>query len=420
MTQVKPVELSLPKTLLRDWRGIERAILEQTDGAGVLRWCISDASGDDLQIEATVTTEPLPGWQGNAAARPGPSVAISIVPTGVGCAIGGYAGDAGPATSLLATSVDYLITNPNAVNASDFVATPPNMLYCEGSIIDALCEGRTELYPVKSNRIGLIVEHATPDVLAEIAYVTDTCRAIHGVDIVEVAVTSNSLGGRIHRMPSGTYTGSLERTDELLKIAGRMVDHGATAIAICSKLGGVDEDLRRKHFVDGDEANPIGGLEACISHLICRHYGVPAAHAPIRNVRPGPEPLGPVDARAAGEVVSRTGLACVLVGLGYAPRLRPEEVQGISSIINHRHIIAVVAPATSLGGIPVLTAIEDRIPVIAVRDNTTINRADAEGLAFGEVIEVDSYLEACGVLQALQHGIPPSAVKRPLTKTVLT
>lgn len=420
MKKVSPVEVRLPRNLLSDRRGIEAAILASSEGVSVLRWSIAEATDADLLVEATVSHAELPAWDAPLIGTPGPSVAVHIVPTGVGCAIGGYAGDAGPSTALLASTVDYLVTNPNAVNASDFVATAPNMLYCEGSILDAFCEGHLELYPVPTNRIGLIVEHADQETLNEVAYVTDACRAVHGVDVVEVAVTQRTLGGYVHRMPSGTYSGSLQRTEELLGLARGMVSRGATAIAICSKLRGVDEELQRDHFDGGGEPNPIGGLEASISHLICRNLQVPAAHAPIANIRPGPAPLGPVDARAAGEVVSRTGLACVLVGLGYAPQIRTGVVPGVSAPLSVHNVIAVVAPANSLGGIPVLAAIDRRIPVIAVRDNVTVNRASATDLGMShEVIEVGSYFEACGVLQAVKNGISLDSIRRPMSRTIL-
>ena len=52
---------------------------------------------------------------------PGKTVVVNIIPTGIGCSIGGYAGDATPTANLLASTVDYLITNPNTVNASNFI-----------------------------------------------------------------------------------------------------------------------------------------------------------------------------------------------------------------------------------------------------------------------------------------------------------
>lgn len=46
---------------------------------------------------------------------------VMIVPTGVGAAIGGYAGDALPVARALASVVDCLISHPNVWFSSSFV-----------------------------------------------------------------------------------------------------------------------------------------------------------------------------------------------------------------------------------------------------------------------------------------------------------
>ena len=44
------------------------------------------------------------------------SPTIFIVPTGIGCAVGGFAGDALPTAKSLASASGCLITHPNAVS----------------------------------------------------------------------------------------------------------------------------------------------------------------------------------------------------------------------------------------------------------------------------------------------------------------
>ena len=44
------------------------------------------------------------------------SPTIFIVPTGIGCEVGGFAGDALPTAKLLASASGCLITHPNAVS----------------------------------------------------------------------------------------------------------------------------------------------------------------------------------------------------------------------------------------------------------------------------------------------------------------
>ena len=47
-----------------------------------------------------------------------PHTTMMIVPTGVGAAMGGYAGDALPVARAIATVTDRLITHPNVLNGA--------------------------------------------------------------------------------------------------------------------------------------------------------------------------------------------------------------------------------------------------------------------------------------------------------------
>ena len=67
--------------------------------------------------------------------------AVLVIPTGIGCEIGGHAGDATPVAHLLAANCDTLILHPNVVNASDINESPANSLYCEGSVLTRLIMG---------------------------------------------------------------------------------------------------------------------------------------------------------------------------------------------------------------------------------------------------------------------------------------
>ncbi|NJL27463.1 MAG: DUF3326 domain-containing protein [Thermoanaerobaculia bacterium] len=159
----------------------------------------ADAAG---ALEATATAPATPTFY------PGRSAAVSIVPTGIGCSVGGFAGDAAPATHLLAATVDYLVTHPNAVNASDFVALDRNVLYTEGYMIDLLCHGLVDLFVPYSNRVGLIIEKSDPARI-ELAYnVVNAVRAVHGVSIDHVVVTSETIGSRCEENASGAFVGT--------------------------------------------------------------------------------------------------------------------------------------------------------------------------------------------------------------------
>ncbi len=74
-------------------------------------------------------------------------------------------------------------------------------------------------------------------------------------------------------------------------------------------------------------------------------------------------------------------------------------------------------------GVPTLAALEQGIPVIAAREHRNILRNDLRRLPWrrGQLLVVDNYWEAVGVLAALRTGIDPSVVRRPIADTkVLT
>src|SRR5262249_23243947 len=79
-------------------------------------------------------------------------------------------------------------------------------------------------------------------------------------------------------------------------------------------------------------------------------------------------------------------------------------------------VIAVVAPATALGSVPVLSAVQRGVPVVAVKSNTTILGVTAAGLALPGVVEVDDYLAAAGAVLALRTGISIESMRRPVAR----
>ena len=55
------------------------------------------------------------------------SPTIFIVPTGIGCEVGGFAGDALPTAKLLASASGCLITHPNVMTVSYTHLTLPTI-----------------------------------------------------------------------------------------------------------------------------------------------------------------------------------------------------------------------------------------------------------------------------------------------------
>jgi len=57
------------------------------------------------------------------------SPTIFIVPTGIGCEVGGFAGDALPTAKLLASASGCLITHPNVMNGGTLSEKDKNIFY---------------------------------------------------------------------------------------------------------------------------------------------------------------------------------------------------------------------------------------------------------------------------------------------------
>ena len=381
-----------------------------------LRWFISAAGPGGYRIETTECTDQAPPARRlpvRTQSPSGKSAVISLVPTGIGCSIGGYAGDAGPVTALLAGSADFLITNPNAVNASNFIGPERDMVYTEGYSLDLFSRGEATLFIPRANKIGVIVEQASDSALAEVFNVINTVRAVHGVEIIDYVVTEKPIGTRCTRHASGAYTGQIDNPDVLLSAARHLVSAGATALAVTTNVQDLPAEDYADHFA-GRHPNPVGGAEAVLSHLLTRTFGVPAAHAPMINFEALPGAPTVVDARGAGEFVSVSGLACVLMGLRNAPQLEPRPDLGYKAVVGINDVIAVVAPATALGSLPVLAAAQRGTPVIAVAANTTLLDVTASGLRLPNVVEVDNYLEAAGAVLAIRRGLSLESVVRPL------
>lgn len=393
-------------------------LVEEKLGHRALRWYIAQVTDREVVVEATVFMDDkvadleLSGDNDTPRAfYPGKSAVVSVIPTGVGCEVGGYAGDAAPATRLLSAAVDYVITNPNAVNASNFVSLERNTLYTEGLCIDHFCKGKVDLHVTRGNRVGLIVEKTTPEHLEVVYNVVNTARAVYGVDMIDCVVTDEAIGSRCVLNESGAYVGTVDRPEEIYKAAQKLIDRGAQAIGITTNIQDLPHDEYVKHF-EGQFPNPMGGVEAIMSHMVVNRFEVPSAHAPMINLKELALVDQVVDARGAGEMVSQSGLCCVLIGLAQAPRLQPGP--GVTDILNVNNLLAVVAPASCLGGIPTLYADRAGVPIIAVRDNSTVLDVTAAKMGFENVIEVQSYAEAAGILLALREGIAIDTLTRPM------
>lgn len=404
---------TLKKSAAQNGRSLPAAI-EEMLGEKALRWYVSEVDANEFVVEAAISSDIGPRPHRNSERYfTDKSAVLNIIPTGVDCSIGGYAGDGAPATKLLASTVDYLITNPNAVNASDFIELAANIVYTDGCSMDQFMRGHANLHVPYANRIGLIIEQADEWMLDVIFNVVNTVRAVHGVDIVDCVVTDEPIGGRCVINRSGAVVGTVDNPQAIYRACEKLIARGANAVAITSNIKDLPLADYALHF-DGRFPNPVGGVEAIISYLVAGRYQLPTAHAPLINIKDLNLRHRVVDARGAGEFVSTSGLACILIGLRRAPQTTLDHAGAISAAITLNNLLAVVTPASCLGGIPQLYAQARGIPVIAVRDNDTILDVTQAKLGLSNVIEVQSYAEAAGALLALKQGISIESIFRPL------
>ena len=340
---------------------------------------------------------------------------LLVIPTGIGCAVGGYAGDALPAARLVAAASGCLITHPNVMNGAALYWSDPRIHYVEGSSLDRFAAGELLLQPVRRQRVGLLLDAGIePELRQRHLQVADGCRATLGLEIGPVVITDRPLEVSLSLGASGVSWGQLGQTESLLRAGRQLKASGATAIAVVARFPDDPDSEALAAYRQGSGVDALAGAEAVISHLLSRELGLPCAHAPALS----PLPLDPdLDPRAAGEELGFTFLPCVLVGLSRAPDLLPAAklpvVGGASApAIGIDAVGAVIAPAGALGGAAVLACAERGIPVIAV-DNPCLLEVTAEALGL-EVIAASSYTEAAGLVLALREGIAPAALRRPL------
>lgn len=339
---------------------------------------------------------------------------VQVVPTGVRCEFGGFAGDATPATNLIAAAADFLVTHPNAVNASELNEMAENVLYVEGKSLDDFLLGHLALLPVISNRIGTFVDPTGKDYLGDVVNTLNAARAVKGIDCGSYMVLQRELGVHISWSKTGCAVGTIVDADAILEAVECLIEKGLDAVGGVSVIHGVTQKMFEKYLL-GEMPNPSGGVEAIITHLISKIFRIPTAHAPLPYYQriKGHHTENP---RASAEFISVPHYFCVLKGLSRAPRLLPlSDINYLSSsLITVNNIGAIVIPASCLGGVPALVSEFSDIPLIAVRENATVLNLTNQKMRMRNVIEVESYLEAAGVVLALRKGLSLESLRRPL------
>jgi len=339
-----------------------------------------------------------------------PYTALLLVPTGIGAAIGGYAGDALPVARAMAQICDRLITHPNVLNGAQLYWPMPNVAYVEGYGLDQVAAGAWGLRPVHRNRVGLVLDAGIePDLRSRHLQAADATRATLGLTLTDYVVTDQPLGVTLKTATSGATWGTIEQLDSLLRAVEQSITQAqAEAIAVVARFPDNEGSAALLSYRQGQGVDPLAGAEAVISHLVVRTFRCPCAHAPALQSLPLEPTLTP---RAAAEELGYTFLPCVLVGLSQAPQFLIPGQNPQPDDLWREQIDAVVVPATACGGSAVLSLSQQpQTQIIAVTENKTRMIVPPEKVGVSAFL-VNSYLEALGVLVANRAGISPEALQ---------
>ena len=411
----------------RTWYKISRRIAELPLPGVPIRLILTAAKENTLTFECSfIDTEKPPVWSSlldiniRQAVSTKPFVAVSIIPTGVRAEIGGFAGDATPSTNLLAAACDYLVTNPNAVTASDIYFAQDNVLYLEGNLICQLLLGNVGVIPEKRKNIAAIIEKPKDErFLNNVLNALNGLRAVGGINIDPVIVTGGAVETKCTYSQYGNASGELSGSEELMKALDKVENSHAKAVALMTTLQ-VDDKVRQAYYRGESIPNPWGGAEAIMTHMTTNFYPFTAAHAPLllEWEHTGFGKL--VDPRDGAELISSAYVCSPLNGLINSPRpVRFDTpIAAGETRISVENISAVVMPETTVGNIPFFASLDQGVPVILVKENTTRYDITPKKLLIEtqgrKIYRVNSYMEASGLLLALRNGIMPESTTRPM------
>ena len=351
-----------------------------------------------------------------------PHTTVLIIPTGIGAAMGGYAGDALPIARTLAAVTDRLITHPNVLNGAQLYWPLENAYYVEGYGLDQFAAGRWQLSPVHQNSIGLVIDKGVEDELRwRHLQAADAARATLGLDVRAHIVTDMPLEVTLKTTDSGASWGTVANPGSLLRAVERLiVDAKVQALAVVARFPDDEGAESLDAYRQGQGVDPLAGAEAVISHLVVRTFKIPCAHAPALSSLPLDPQISP---RSAAEEIGYTFLSCVLAGLSRAPQFidtssaLPESTTETvlnaaiaSNAITASDVDAVIVPETAFGGSAVMSLAQRAAQVIAVKENTTTMAVRAEDLGI-RAITVNTYLEAVGAIVAYKAGVAYSMLR---------
>ncbi len=290
-------------------------------------------------------------------------IALSI-PTGIGAEIGGYAGDGGHVVREF-SKYFKVIVNPNVVNAGILSAVNEDMYYVEGYAFDEFFNGNIRLIPNNGefNKIGVIFDKSIPEGILNLHLNTiKALEVVKGYKIPYCEVTDEPVGVSLIKDKSGISTGHIDNEKTLYNAAKKLINKGIDALAVVCFFNDECED---ENYNNGIGVDPIGGIEAVISHYLTKKLMLPAAHSPAFS---GLDiTFKSVNKKVASEFISSTYLPCILDGLSIAPK-----ISKTNGILN-KDVKCLIVPDGALGSKAVISALKNNIEVCAVKNKTVLS-----------------------------------------------
>ncbi|MFN8577690.1 MAG: DUF3326 domain-containing protein [Candidatus Sericytochromatia bacterium] len=269
--------------------------------------------------------------------------------------------DTNPFNTVLESICDNVITHPNAVNAASLYSATQKTLYVEGLALDKFLEGKINLKK-SHNKIGIIIDKKAKPKEIHIINAINSCSAVFGAEILAYTFTEEEIGARITKEDNGLFGGIIKDKNTIYKSCEKLINQGVTAIAIFAVLENPFEE-QADIYLTGVGVDPIGRIEAMISHLIVEKTNLPAAHAPVfledyeRTI---------VDPRVSAEEIGYTYIPCVIRGLQFAPSFVDNNYISHNTI-SINDISAVVCPLSVMNGDWVKSCLNKNIPIMNKR-----------------------------------------------------
>ena len=262
------------------------------------------------------------------------------------------------------------------------------MSYLEGYLFDEFMRGNIGIIPKKpyqTNKIGVIFDSAIPDKILNVHINTlNALKIVQGITISGIEKTQEDVGVEI-KIENGISYGNIKNPQTLINSAQKLIENGAEAIAIVCYF---DEDTEDINYANGNGIDPIGGVEAVISHIIAKEFKIPTAHSPA---------FSDIDIsykieneKVASELISSTYLPCIIQGLSIAPYITTKKQDG--AIFNY-DIKYHVNIADAMGSPAVLSCAKNNIKIACVKNESVLN-ITAKSLNIENIEFYESY-ELC-------------------------